>query len=111
MYTSVVVAARECRKRACTSFTVPCLLSERCNRSSYHLEREFRKFELTSEFMQDALPIVAGVHKPTLCVRKDERVGSSIMDRREVRTPRTAPTSRLFTSAEVGTAQKCRNSS
>src|SRR5882762_6578226 len=33
------------------------------------------------------------------------------MERTDVRTPRTAPTSWPFTSAEAGTAKKCRNNS
>src|SRR6266498_2363975 len=56
----------------------PFRLSERCNGSAYDLERQFRQFELTRQFMQDTLPVVAGVHKPALRVRKDERVGRSV---------------------------------
>src|SRR6266496_631513 len=54
------------------------LLSECCNRPAYHLERELRQFEFACQLMQNAFSIIAGVHKPTRRVRKDERIGRSV---------------------------------
>jgi hypothetical protein len=62
IYTSVVVAARECSEKSLNVIRRSLLLRQHRYRAPDHLEGQFRQFEALRQFVEHP-PAVAGVHE------------------------------------------------
>ncbi len=73
IYTSIVVAARECRSTPCTPFTVPFLWASVAIVRRMNWKVKFGGSSSSASLVQHTLAIVAGVHQVAVSVREDER--------------------------------------